>query len=124
MTTVVKINAARDNFTLYIGRAQDGLPASKWQNPYHINAVRSRSDVLVAYEEHVRNTPRLWSSLYEIDNQVLGCWCHNVDSEGGGPLIFAPWCHGDILIKLRQEQRDHAESISRRSNRVDPNRLR
>src|SRR5208282_6261870 len=97
MTSVVKINTARDNFTLYIGRAQDGLSASKWQNPYHINGVRSRTEVLIAYEEHVRNTPRLWASLYEIDNQVLGCWCHNKDSESGGLTIFAPWCHGDVL---------------------------
>jgi hypothetical protein len=117
MTTVVKINAARDNFTLYIGRAVipdwgnagTSMPASKWQNPYRINAVRDRTESLRLYEEHIRNTPRLWASLYEIDDQVLGCWC--CDSMGTNP---EPWCHGDVLIKLRQEQREHAVSGNRR----------
>jgi hypothetical protein len=40
---------------------------SKWDNPYKVNAYRSATDALVLYEEHVRNTPRLWASLYEID---------------------------------------------------------
>jgi hypothetical protein len=120
MATVVKINSTRDNFTLYIGRAQDGLPASKWQNPYHINGMRSRTDVLTMYEDHIRNTPRLWASLYEIDGQVLGCWCHNRDSEDGTPTIFGPWCHGDVLIKLRQEQLDARQTLSKRSNKGDP----
>ena len=120
MATVVKINSTRDNFTLYIGRAQDGLPASKWQNPYHINAVRSRTDVLTMYEDHIRITPRLWASLYEIDGQVLGCWCHNRDSEDGTPAIFGLWCHGDVLIKLRQEQLDARQTLSKQSNKGDP----
>ncbi len=41
--------------------------ASKWDNPYKVNAYRSATDVLALYEEHIRNTPRLWASLYEID---------------------------------------------------------
>ena len=127
MTTVVKINSTRDNFTLYIGRAQDGLPASKWQNPYHINGMRSRTDVLTMYEDHIRNTPRLWASLYEIDGQVLGCWCHDLSETGlalirdGATLL---WCHGDVLIKLRQEQLDARQTLSKRSNKGDPSRLR
>jgi hypothetical protein len=115
MATVVKINSARDNFTLYIGRAHDGLPASKWQNPYRINAMRGRTDVLVLYEEHIRNTPRLWASLYEIDDQVLGCWCHD-----SGAITGESWCHGDVLIKLRQEQLDARQTLSKRSNKGDP----
>ena len=35
--------------------------ASKWDNPYKVNAYRSATDVLVLYEEHIRNTPRLWA---------------------------------------------------------------
>ena len=62
--------------------------ASKWDNPYKINACRSATDVLVLYEEHIRNTPRLWQSLYEIDD---------------GPISGDI---GDVLQKLRQEQRD------------------
>jgi hypothetical protein len=71
---------------------------SKWDNPYKINAFRSATDVLVLYEEHIRNTPRLWQSLYEIDSvPVLGEI-------------------GQVLTKLRQEQREHAASVSRRSH--------
>jgi hypothetical protein len=62
---------------------------SKWDNPYKVNAFRSAIDVLVLYEEHIRNTPRLWQILYEIDSvPVLGEI-------------------GQVLTKLRQEQREH-----------------
>ena len=60
--------------------------ASKWDNPYKVNAYRSEMDVLVLYEEHIRNTPRLWQSLYEIDDCPIS-----------GDI-------GDVLQKLRQEQ--------------------
>jgi hypothetical protein len=59
---------------------------SKWDNPYKVNAYRSEADVLALYEEHIRNTPRLWQSLYEIDD---------------GPISGDI---GDVLQKLRQEQ--------------------
>jgi hypothetical protein len=71
---------------------------SKWDNPYKVNAFRSASDVLVLYEEHIRNTPRLWQSLYEIDESP----------------VFSEI--GQVLTKLRQEQREHAASVSRRSH--------
>jgi hypothetical protein len=70
---------------------------SKWDNPYKVNAFRSADDVLVLYEEHIRNTPRLWQSLYEIDS-----------APDLGEI-------GQVLTKLRQEQRD-AASVSRRSH--------
>ena len=71
---------------------------SKWDNPYKVNAFRSAIDVLVLYEEHIRNTPRLWQSLYEIDSVP----------------VFSEI--GQVLTKLRQEQREHAASVSRRSH--------
>jgi hypothetical protein len=116
MTRVVKINTARDNFTLYIGRqiwadwtTPFNMPGSKWANPFRPNARTSRTEVLIAYEKHIRNTPELWTHLYEIDDQVLGCWC--CDSDGSGE----PWCHGDVLIKLRQEQLDARANLPERS---------
>jgi len=108
MTRVVKINSARDNFTFYIGRAHTDMPASKWQNPFPMNARRDRTQSLAEYEEHIRNTPALWDSLHEIDDQVLGCWCRESDGSG------KPWCHGDILIKLRQEQLNARTHLSER----------
>ena len=73
--------------------------ASKWDNPYKVNAYRSAADVFVLYEEHIRNTPRLWASLYEIDDCPIS-----------GDI-------GDVLQKLRQEQREHAGTrIPKRSH--------
>jgi hypothetical protein len=68
------------------------MTGSKWDNPYKVNAFRSAIDVLVLYEEHIRNTPRLWQSLYEIDSVP----------------VFSEI--GQVLTKLRQEQREHARS--------------
>ena len=72
--------------------------ASKWDNPYKVNAYRSATDALVLYEEHIRNTPRLWASLYEIDSAP----------------VFSEI--GQVLTKLRVEQREHARTrIPKRS---------
>jgi hypothetical protein len=92
MTTVVKVNRKAGNFTLYIGRAWAGLPASKWANPFHITENHPRGSALERYEYYVRSRPDLMAALHEIDDQILGCWCR--------PAL----CHGDILIKLREEQ--------------------
>jgi hypothetical protein len=110
MTTVIKINPNNiTGYTLYIGREMPGLNLvrSKWANPYHLRGNRSRSDSLTEYEQHIRDTPALWLALHEIDNQILGCWCHNSD----GSTI---WCHGDVLIKLRKEQIDARPNFPRR----------
>ena len=82
---------------------------SKWDNPYKVNASRSLTDVLVLYEEHIRNTPRLWQSLYEID------------TEKNIALPAEVW---PVLLKLRLEQRDARASISRRCDWVNPKGLR
>lgn len=94
MTTVVKVNRRTGNFTLYIGRAWAGLPESKWANPYHIGKDGDRTIVLLKYEQHIRSRPDLMAALHEIDDQVLGCWCHPDP------------CHGDVLVELRKEQLD------------------
>lgn len=98
MTTVVKVNRRNPNYTLYIGRAWAGLPASKWANPFH-EFSHGRGECLRRYENYLRSRPELMEALHEIDDQVLGCWCHEVPSDGS--MLY---CHGDILIKLRKEQ--------------------
>lgn len=102
MTTVVKVDRRTNNFTLYIGRAWAGLPASKWANPFRV-IMQSGDDALDVclerYESYVRSRPDLMAALHEIDDQVLGCWCHTTPSIGV-PIR----CHGDVLIKLRAEQ--------------------
>ncbi len=54
---------------------------------------------LARYEQYVRSRADLMAALHEIDDQVLGCWCHETPSTGS-PMK----CHGDVLIKLRAEQ--------------------
>ena len=100
MTKVVKVNRRTNNYTLYIGREWAGLPGSKWQNPFRIKAGESIGSNLAKYEAYIRSRPELMASLCEIDDQVLGCWCHKNPDEDW--LLYI--CHGDVLIKLRQEQ--------------------
>jgi hypothetical protein len=88
MTTVVKVRRIKPdfhyNFTLYIGREWAGIPASKWQNPFHLRAGESRGITLAKYEAYLRSHPELMAALHEIDDQILGCWCHETPSDGSG----------------------------------------
>ena len=78
--------------TLYIGRFNKflGIPASKWGNPFKLTEY-DRETCLKLYEEYVKNTPDLINNIDELNGKELGCWCK---PEG---------CHGDILIKLLNE---------------------
>lgn len=87
---VVKINPRRSNFTLYIGREFAGLPASKWQNPFH-EYQYGRSECIKMYEQHVRSNTELMAAIAELSDQALGCWCYPQD------------CHGDVLVKVYKE---------------------
>ncbi len=89
MIRVVHVRKAP--FTLYIGRAIAEFPESKWHNPYFAGRF-GRFMSLRMYEDHVRE--KLWDSLWELDDQILGCWCCPKE------------CHGHVLRRLRQEQLD------------------
>jgi len=84
VTRVVHFSNPHD---VYIGRP------SKWGNPFEIGKDGTRSDVIARYEEWVRTQPQLLSELHELDGKTLGCWCK--------PKA----CHGDVLVKLIQEQK-------------------
>jgi hypothetical protein len=79
---------------VYIGRNMTfyvpGAVGSKWANPFKVDKY-GREGCLRKYEENIRANPDLMNSLKELENKVLGCWCH---PEG---------CHGDILVKLVNE---------------------
>ena len=82
---------------LYIGRDMTryipNAVGSKWGNPFKASKIESLETRLNLYENHIRTTPELWSSLDELKNYAeLGCWCKP------GP------CHGDILLKLLKEK--------------------
>lgn len=80
-------------FDVYIGRG------SKWGNPFgHRQAegvkvlANSREEAIQMYEMWIRIQKHLMDSLKELDGRTLGCSCL--------PLP----CHGNVLVKLRNEQ--------------------
>lgn len=79
------VHCKRDDYDVYIGRP------SKWGNPFAIGKDGTRKEVVEKYEEWIRTQPELMSSLKELDDKILGCWCY--------PKL----CHGHILIKLLGE---------------------
>lgn len=87
------VNGVRPHYDVYIGRKvqyhKTFTEDSKWRN---------RSVSLEAYEDTIRITDRLWNSLDELRDKVLGCWC--VTTTGTEPLR----CHGQVLMKLVREK--------------------
>jgi hypothetical protein len=83
MTTVV--HCKKEKYDIYIGRP------SKWGNPFTIGKDGDRDEVIRKYEEWIKTQSNLLRDLHKLKNKVLGCWC--------SPKA----CHGDILIKLIEE---------------------
>ncbi len=81
---------------VYIGRqqCQGGwrLKKSIWANPYNLKEY-TIGESLRKYEKDVRKNTELVRRLPELEGKVLGCWCKP------NP------CHGDVLLKLLEEQR-------------------
>jgi hypothetical protein len=65
--------------------------ASKWQNPFHIDDW-GRSECIRKYEHYIRNSPELLADLIELKDKQLGCHCKPDE------------CHGDVLMKILNEQ--------------------
>jgi len=91
MTTVV--NLRYDAYDIYIGRG------SKWGNPYshkdHTLAaykVKTRTEAISKYEDYILHNQELLSSLFELEDKVLGCFCKKPHRNIS--------CHGDILSAL------------------------
>lgn len=81
-----------DHYDVYIGRSGRGL-TSKWGNPFSVKECGSRKVAIGKYESWILNQPELMSSLHELDDKTLGCFCYP-DKD----------CHGSVLIKLRRLQ--------------------
>lgn len=79
MTTVTH---KRNHHDVYIGRP------SKWGNPFHIGKDGAREEVIAKYEGWIKSRPALLAVLPELQNKILGCFCH--------PKA----CHGDVLARL------------------------
>jgi hypothetical protein len=92
--TVLKINGTKGDRkdTLYIGRTINmggwRLTKSKWHNPFTVKTPGPHRDLCLSYYYHILENEELRTSLYELANHNLGCWCH--------PKA----CHGHILQHL------------------------
>ena len=94
VTTVVNIRSlggVRPEYDVYIGRANPraGLPASKWGNPFTVNAKGNHTAAAAAYQRWLEapEQAHLLRAIPELVGQRLGCWCK--------PAV----CHGDILAR-------------------------
>ncbi len=86
------VHCCKDIYDIYIGRDCQEFKGSKWQNPFIIGKDGTRIEVIQKFEKYIRTKPELLKDLYELDNKILGCWCGKKA------------CHGQILIKIRNEQ--------------------
>ena len=82
---------SKEDDHVYIGRNMtfyvEGTHKSKWANPFILKKY-SIEECLELYEQHIRNSEYLLSSLHELQGKTLGCWCKPEK------------CHGDIIIKI------------------------
>lgn len=84
----------KDLNNIYIGRRVvyvKGAEKSKWCNPFSVKKY-GLDKCLELFEDYIRNDPDLISSILELKNKKLGCWCNPGK------------CHGDILLKLLKEK--------------------
>jgi|TARA_Y100000310_G_C20700285_1_gene829069 hypothetical protein len=82
------VHCRREEYDIYIGRP------SKWGNPFSIGIDGDRKTVVEKYIQWLKNQPELLKALPELRGKTLGCWCK--------PKL----CHGDILIKMAEEEND------------------
>ena len=103
-TSVVKlhkINGKRPEFDVYIGRPMkfQTWEQSVWGNPFYAN-LHGLDGCLRLYEEHIRECMEYEPEIYnlnELKGKRLGCWCITTDK------IYPIRCHGQILMKLKEE---------------------
>ena len=73
---------------VYIGRAHEGVPASKWANTFKVGE-HGRENALKLYKDKLLATPSLMEDIGHLAGSRLGCFCWP-DEE----------CHGQILINI------------------------
>lgn len=82
-TTVV--NMSYDQCDICIDRS------TKWGNPFLIGKDGTRKEVIEKYKTWIQTQPHLMTSLPELKDKKLGCWC------------VPKRCHGHVLIELLKE---------------------
>ena len=87
------VHCRRERYDVLIDRS------TKWGNPFMIGRDGTRAEVIALYEKWLNEQRRdlLHAAQRELTGKVLGCWC-------------APQpCHGDVLLKIANPEREIAE---------------
>lgn len=93
----MKVVHCRNPHDVYIGRECYGFKESKWHNPFKRGRDSdTKAEIIAKFEKWIREQPELLAQLHELDGKSLGCWC-SPDA-----------CHGDVLKKIRTEQKREA----------------
>ena len=80
------VNLRKEKYTHYIGRG------SRFGNPFKIGKDGTREEVIVKYENWLKNENKIRKNIYFLpEDAILGCYCK--------PKA----CHGDIIIKIWKE---------------------
>jgi len=96
------VHCKKESYDVYIGRG------SKWGNPFSHktgttakHVVATRDEAIDAYEKWITegDGQHLLFDLHELDGKILGCWCK------------PKRCHGDVLLKLNEEQKRIAKEL-------------
>lgn len=86
------VHCKKEPYDVYIGRGSIwGNPFSHKEGTKALYVVPSREEAIQKYEEWIKNKPELLSRLSELKGKTLGCWCSPKS------------CHGDVLIKLVEQ---------------------
>jgi hypothetical protein len=98
----------QDSCTVYIGRNRvDGelkhmnntpIGDRGWLgNPYPLDDGYSREESVALFVEdlldRVESDPEFREALYELQGEILGCWCQQLDAD-------KPLCHGEALAQV------------------------
>lgn len=98
------VHCKKEPYDVYIGRGH----GCKWGNPFSHQSdtiaqfkVATREEAIERYEQWVKTQAHLMAALPELEDKILGCWCH--------PKA----CHGDVLVRLVNENRNNRTSVDR-----------
>lgn len=76
---------------VFIDKIRFPSKSSPFCNPFKIGKDGTRDDVLIKYEEYIKERlkdPHFKEELLKLKGKTLGCWCKPEK------------CHGDILLKF------------------------
>ena len=78
----------KNDNNVYVGRPNPLINNAKWGNPHKFKKESDRPLVVKSYKEYILSNEHLASTVQELKDKVLGCWC--------SPKL----CHAEVLHEL------------------------